>query len=102
MMATHGQLSVSLWTTEDPEKKAVPFLISRILEQKGGFRNISEESLQGEIVTGESGVEDVESPVDKAEEDEKPRPEQLQAARQDIWKFTQCVNWSLSWFILLK
>ena len=90
-MASTALPSIRPWITEDAEKKAVPFLISRIIDQKGGFRNISEESLQEEIATGESQIEDASSLDEKTGEDERPRDEQVKAAKQEVMRFSQYV-----------
>ena len=90
-MASQAQPSIRLWKGEGPEKRAIPFLISRIIDQKGGFKNITEESLQEEITTGESQIEDVGSPEQESGEEEegKPRAEQLEASRQERLRFVQ-------------
>ena len=84
--------SLRLWKLEDPERRAIPFLVSTIIGQKGGFRNVSEDSLEEEIATGESQIEDIASPEEKQEVDEKPRAEQVDAARLEILGFTQSVT----------
>ena len=91
MKMAHAQPSIKPWKVEDTEQKSIPFLISRIIDQRGGFRNITEESLQEEIATGEAQVEDdAESAAEKGDDDDKkPRAEQVQAARQEMMKFAQ-------------
>ena len=81
------QSAIRQWKSEDPAQKGIPFLISRILDLRGGFRNVTEESLQEEIATGNSLVEDdVESNVETGEDDGKPRGELVQSARQETQK----------------
>ena len=81
------QSAIRPWRAEDPGQKAIPFLISRILDQRGGFRDITEESLQEEIATGDVLVgDDAESNVETGDDNEKPRGEQVQSARQDTQK----------------
>ena len=52
-----GDSSISLQTrpVTDPDKQSLHFLISRINEQRGSFRNVTEESLEEEIKNGIDG-----------------------------------------------
>ena len=49
-----SNITVSLQapTVPNPEKHSLQYLISRINEQKGSFRNVTEESLEEEIRNG--------------------------------------------------
>ena len=83
------------WPAEEHDQKSLPFLISRILEQKGGFRNVTEQSLEEEIRTGETasreGDDDVSTFEEEEEVEEKPRKEQIRAAKDEIGRFAMYV-----------
>ena len=70
----------------DPDKQSLPYLISRINDQRGSFRNITEESLEEEIRAGDN--EQLESLGEAAGEDDvhdvKSRQEELAEARQQM------------------
>ncbi|KAL8786316.1 MAG: hypothetical protein Q9195_008243 [Heterodermia aff. obscurata] len=70
----------------DPNKTSLPFLISCINNQRGSFRNITEESLEEEIRLQENGQ--LESPVAESPaedtQDVKSRQEELAGARQEM------------------
>ncbi|KAL8936024.1 MAG: hypothetical protein Q9216_005138 [Gyalolechia sp. 2 TL-2023] len=51
-------ISLRAWPPQDKTKESVPYLISRINEQRGSFRNITEASLEEEVRAAEAGVED--------------------------------------------
>ena len=83
--------------SEDPDKNSVSFLISRLIDQKGGFRNVTEESLEAEIRAGSndsSPIEDADSSEDEAE-DEKSRPEQLREAKTNLAQLAMCGQFPL-------
>jgi len=67
---------------------SLPTLIARINAERGGFRNITEESLRQEIVEAEAAGEDVgqnESSSEEDEPEEKPdRQKEVLAARDEI------------------
>ena len=84
------QLLISLraWPAKDVEQHSLPFLISRINQQRGSFRNITEQSLEEEIQAakageGQSGPEDVDSSDDEAS-DIRSRTEDVRTARSEI------------------
>ena len=85
-------LSISLraWPSEDKTTESLPFLIARINEQKGSFRNVTEASLQEEIDAGadESKEADDEEPSGTAEDgqDLKAKQDDLVVAREKIIK----------------
>ena len=97
-MAEKGSLSSSLspslslraWPTKDANADSLPFLISRINEQRGGFRNITEQSLEEEVRAqdaGESkGDETSTKLVGQDETDLKSRREEVIEARDEILK----------------
>lgn len=88
-----NQLSVSLraWPSDDKTTESLPFLISRINEQRGSFRNITEASLEEEIRASDAddsktldGIE-----IDEEADDEnngKSNGEELTVAREEIIK----------------
>ena len=70
-------------TKINPKKQSLPFLISRINQQRGSFLDITEESLEAEIRASEEQEPD---PIIEGEdsEDAKPRHERLEEARQEM------------------
>ena len=85
------QLSLCLqaFPTVDKEKESLKYLISRINQQKGSFRNVSEQSLEEEIQAQEAGQinEDDQAiePVQEVE-DVKTKQEEVTKAREDMIK----------------
>ena len=86
------QLSLSLqaFPTVDNDKESLKYLISRINQQKGSFRNVTEQSLEQEIHAQTSGNPDADDQdvVDTVEEveDAKTKQEEVTKAREDIIK----------------
>ena len=80
----------------NPEKNSLQYLISRINEQKGSFRNVAEESLEEEIHNGEAGEVALEDDdhMDTGEvvEDAKTKRERLTKAREEMLKSIGQVN----------
>ena len=81
-------LSLQAFPSVDKDKQSLQYLISRINDQKGSFRNVTEESLEEEIQvlnTGETGngqdegLETVDGP-----EDLKSKKEEISTARKEI------------------
>lgn len=89
-MADPFSISLRAWPAQDASKESLPSLISRINEQRGTFRNISESTLEEEaqvVDTGETSLKDptiVLSDVDP--QDVKTRREEVSAAREEILK----------------
>ena len=86
------QLSISLqaFPTVDKDKESLKYLIARINQQKGSFRNVTEQSLEQEIQAEEAGKgetddQDVLDTVEEVE-DVKTRQEEVTKAREDIIK----------------
>ncbi|KAL8728273.1 MAG: hypothetical protein Q9166_005514 [cf. Caloplaca sp. 2 TL-2023] len=86
------QLSISLkaWPSYDKVTESLPYLIARINEQRGSFRNITEASLEEEIRAAEAG-EQRDSPDDEGdlvEEglDAQAKGDELSRAREEIIK----------------
>ena len=86
------QLSLSLqaFPTVDKEKESLKYLISRINQQKGSFRNVTEQSLEEELQAQEAGRIDTDNPhsIETVEEveDVKTKREEITKAREDIMK----------------
>ncbi|KAL8660857.1 MAG: hypothetical protein Q9202_006141 [Teloschistes flavicans] len=87
------QLSVSLraWPSDDKTTESLPFLIARINEQRGGFQNITEASLQEEIRESDADDSKMLEGTEVGEEaedhnDVKSKGEELAAAREEIIK----------------
>lgn len=87
------QLSVSLraWPSDDKTTESLPFLIARINEQRGGFQNITEASLQEEIRESDADdsktLEGTEVGAEAEDHnDAKSKGEELAAAREEIIK----------------
>lgn len=82
-MADPLSLSLRAWPFSDKTKESLPYLIARINEQKGFFRNVTEASLEEEIRAAEA---DEAQPTDDAEEgqDAKSKEDELLKAREQI------------------
>ncbi|KAL8827030.1 MAG: hypothetical protein Q9170_007173 [Blastenia crenularia] len=87
------QLSISLraWRPQNKLKDSLPYLISRINEQKGSFRNITEASLKEEIRAAQAGESKAVENGDDEEatedgQDTKAKGDELSKAREEIIK----------------
>ena len=88
------QLSISLqaFPTVDKEKDSLKYLISRINQQKGSFRNVSEQSLEEEIDARKNGktntddIDDQDGDIVQEAEDVKTKQEEVAQAREDMIK----------------
>ena len=69
----------------DENQKSLSYLIARINEQKGSFRNVTEESLLEEI---EGGPEDEAIEIDEEDDDEEARDE-FEDAKPKRERFTK-------------
>ena len=87
-----NQLSLCLqaFPTADKDKESLKYLISRINQQKGSFRNVTEQSLEEEIQAQEAGNLDTDDQqvVETVEEveDVRTKQEELTKAREDMIK----------------
>lgn len=87
-----NQLSLCLqaFPTADKDKESLKYLISRINQQKGSFRNVTEQSLEEEIQAQEAGNIDTDDQqvVETVEEveDVRTKQEELTKAREDMIK----------------
>lgn len=86
-------LSISLraWPAPDKTVESLPYLIARINEQKGSFRNVTEASLEEEILAaevGESQESDDTEQKDAVVEGHhtKAKGDELATAREEIIK----------------
>ena len=92
-------LSLQAFPTSDKGKKSLKYLIERINEQKGSFRNVTEASLQEEIQALHNG--EVEASEDDAlesvedVEDLKSKREAVTTAREEILKQVLLANYSI-------
>lgn len=86
------QLSLSLqaFPTVDKDKESLKYLISRINQQRGSFRKVTEQTLEEEIQAQEAGRSDTEDQdvVETVEEveDVKTKQEEVTKAREDMIK----------------
>lgn len=92
-MADPLSISLRTWPSPDPTADSLPYLIARINEQKGSFRNITEASLEEEIRSieaGESQSTHAPDPQHEGEEKEdgKDKVDELATAREEIIKQT--------------
>ena len=85
-------LSISLHATPqtDATKESLPFLISRINDQRGSFREITEDSLTAEINAAKEQQSDpLDEDAAEDSQDVKPRHEQLAEAREEMFAQVQ-------------
>ncbi len=89
-MSEQLSLSLQAFPTVDKEKESLKYLISRINQQKGSFRNVTEQSLEEEIRAQEAGKIDTDEQniIQTVEdvEDVKTKQEEVTKAREDIIK----------------
>lgn len=77
-------LSLQASPKPDPSKDSLSFLIARINEQRGSFRNVTEDILEQEIRDGEAAESDDGEETAPQSEDSKSRREELAAAREEM------------------
>lgn len=90
-MADDLSVSLRAWPPNDKRTESLPFLIARINEQRGSFRNITEAGLQEEILAAEASnfrVAEDEEPSGTVEDglNVKTRRDELSTAREEIIK----------------
>ncbi|KAI9745094.1 MAG: RNA polymerase II mediator complex subunit [Claussenomyces sp. TS43310] len=81
------QLSLKAWPSKDDNTTALASLISRINVERGGFRNVTEASLQEEIRRDEQGVvvkDGGDNDEEDGEEEEPDRLKGLMTAREEM------------------
>ncbi len=84
-------LSISLraWPAPDTNKDQLPTLISRLNQQVGSFRNISEDKLEERVRAGNTAgtnLEDQDNVSPSEESEVKSRKEEVLAAQAEILK----------------
>ena len=80
-------LSLRVWPSPDTSKDEIPTLISRINQQVGSFRNISESKLDEQIREGGAVETEPQSQNDASptkESEAKSRTAEIAAAQQEI------------------
>ena len=87
-MADRSPVLIRPCRPQDKSKQELSYLLSRLLQQKGGSLNVTEKSLEGEIRNGASQTEELDSIADKDEE-ETTKAEQMQVMRTEILKATK-------------
>lgn len=87
-MTNRSPALIRPWHAENKSNQELSYLLDRLLRQKGGSLNITEESLEEEIRNGESQTEDSESTTGK-DEDEKSKTDQMQVMRTEILNSTK-------------
>ncbi|KAL8679419.1 MAG: hypothetical protein Q9186_004296 [Xanthomendoza sp. 1 TL-2023] len=89
-MADPTSISLRAWPSEDKVTQSLPYLIARINEQRGSFRNVTEASLQEEIRAIEAGdqsdLTDKDDDITEDEQNAQADGERLFKARQEIIK----------------
>ena len=89
-MAERQLFSLQAWPTVNKEKESLKYLISRINDQKGSFRNVTEESLEQELREASGGITTLQADKDGADpmedEDPKARREEVYKVREEILK----------------
>ena len=88
-MSDQLSLCLQAFPTVDKEKESLKYLISRINQQKGSFRNVTEQSLEEEIRAQEAGqIDQHDQDVEAVEEVEqvKTKQEEVAKAREDMVK----------------
>jgi mediator of RNA polymerase II transcription subunit 17 len=97
MSSVPGNLPISLrsWTSnsKDNDPRHLPTIIQRINFERGGFHNITEESLRQEIAEAELNNEGDDDGSSEEEDEEEPdRAKELLAARDEILRQIECVS----------
>ena len=75
-------LLLSLKAIGPSQDDSLPSLIQQINNQRGSFRDVTEEDLQQEITNGHGDL--VDSEDESAQDSEKPSNDDLQSRRQEI------------------
>lgn len=89
-MASPLPISLRAWPSTEIPQLSLPSLISRINEQRGSFRNVSESALEEEIrvaQTGEGTSEDLTKATEvHSAEEIKSRRDVVAESREEILK----------------
>ncbi|KAL8865416.1 MAG: hypothetical protein Q9198_009333 [Flavoplaca austrocitrina] len=88
-MADQLAIALRAWPSDDKTTESLPYLIARINDQRGSFRNITEASLEEEIRLAERG-EEIDLLVDEDgvpdSQDNEAKGEELAIAREEMIK----------------
>lgn len=76
-------LSLRPWPRERPDADPLPYLISRIHEQRGHFRNITENGLIEEIQAESDGAVKEE---ETDSEDERAQEQDIERRRREVYE----------------
>lgn len=82
-------ISLRSWPAkgDDTTNNALPSIVQRIINERGGFRDITEESLAQEIAEAEAGTQDASSDDDDDEPEQDPdRMKDLNEAKGKMLK----------------
>ena len=97
-MSDQLSLSLQAFPNIDKDKESLKYLISRINQQKGSFRNVTEQSLEEEIRAQEAGKtfpdeQDIVETNEEAE-DVKTKQKEVTQAREHM---IRQIGWDLYW-----
>lgn len=83
-----GSIPISLrsWPSNTQDSSALPTLIQRINIERGGFLNITEESLRQEIAEQELNGQNEEEESSSEDEEEPDKVKELMTARDELLK----------------
>jgi len=98
-MASASSFSLRQWPAGDKKPKTIGEFITRITIERGGFRNITEQSLRQEIEEQQNGqVEDPDTAMASGSEDEEAaqptKIEDIRKARDEVLK---SIEWVGAW-----
>jgi mediator of RNA polymerase II transcription subunit 17 len=81
-------ISLRAWPSNNDKSIALSTLITRINNERGSFRSVTEEDLEEEIKKDEAGLDtgkdDAESENEGSDEDEPDRLKEISTAREQI------------------
>jgi hypothetical protein len=90
-MAETLALSLQASPQADKDKESLQYLIRRVNEQRGSFRNVTEKSLEEEIreldAGGANSSQDVAVETTAVGQDAETKKEEVAEAREDIRKY---------------
>ena len=89
-MADSQHFSLQVWPTPNKEKESLKYLISRINDQKGSFRNVTEQSLEQELKDSENNIAvpelQKESQYAKDESNAQNQKDEVYKVREEVLK----------------
>jgi hypothetical protein len=94
-MSTEIPISLRSWPSNAHDPSALPTLIQRINTERGGFLNLTEESLRQEITEQEINGQNEEEESSSEDEEEPDKMKELLTARDELLReieyvFTFC------------